>query len=53
MLDVQALLEALINMLLRSVSFSEEVFSWSKEKHLILGLLSSSARSDERNSSLS
>jgi hypothetical protein len=53
MVDVQVLLEALINMPLKYVSFSEEVFSWSKGKHLILGLLSSSTRSDERNSALS
>ena len=46
MADVQALLEAHRNMPLRSVSFSEEAFSWSKGKHLILGLLTSSARSD-------
>jgi len=42
-----------MNMPLRSVSFSEEAFSWSKGKHLILRLLSSSARLDERNSALS
>jgi hypothetical protein len=46
MVYVQALMEAHMNMPLKSVSFSEEAFSWSKGKHLILGLLSSNARSD-------